>query len=672
VVLQPVPPSAPRLRWAVVLLFLLMIHYLIWRVCFTLNVSSPLAAAISLLALLAELQLLATNLLQLGFSLWLPVRPGAIRTGSPRADVDVDGFSPSVDVLIPSYGEPLELIDRCLRGCCAMDYPSFTVWLLDDSGRHELRSLCDQLGVCYLTRGQLVHAKAGNLNHALAFCSGDLLAVFDADVVPLTTFLRRTAPLFLDPQLGFVQTPQSYMNADPVIRNLGLEHWLMPDEESFYRWIEPTRDAVGAVVCAGTSFLMRRSALDAVGGFETGTSSEDLSTGIRITAAGYRNCFLPEKLSAGLAPFTLAAMARQRSRWASGTLQTLRTGANPLVIPGLSLLQRFAYLEGIVHWLNVLPQLLLLLMPLSLGVLGVAPVLVNGDGLLRFALPYYGFQLLFTRWLTGHSRTALLPELYRWIFLLPVAAAVANTLLGRPMRFHVTPKALPQGRQYAPANSLVFPLLVLSSLQVVAGLNLLNPALGKTLAALSGATLTINLVWGALNLMFLLLALRSCWDRPGLSEQPWFTLSRPPVADVVIPVPGADGRFPLFAAKVQVISEFGVELLIEQPIHRWNHLASRAVGSVFTLQLADLPPLPVQLVAREKSRLGCTWGLLNTPQREALHNLLYRRPSLWPLRRAPFEPMGLLVVFGRLLIGCRSETWFRRSALPQQAWLTSS
>ena len=68
-----------------------------------------------------------------------------------------------------------------------------------------------------------------------------------------------------------MQTPQTYRNADPVMRNLGLERWLMPDEESFYRWIEPCRDAVGAVVCAGTSFVMRRDALMQVGGFEIGT-----------------------------------------------------------------------------------------------------------------------------------------------------------------------------------------------------------------------------------------------------------------------------------------------------------------------------------------------------------------------------------------------------------------
>ena len=176
---------------------------------------------------------------------------------------------------------------------------------------------------------------------------GALVAVLDADVVPQRSFLERTVSLLeQDSSAALVQTPQSYMNADPVLRNLQLERWLLPDEESFYRWVEPVRQGVGAVVCAGTSFVVRRRALMAVGGFETGTPSEDLATGIRLAAAGWRLHFLAEKLSAGLAPHSAAAMTRQRCRWASGTLQILRTGANPFTIAGLSPLQRLAAAGG--------------------------------------------------------------------------------------------------------------------------------------------------------------------------------------------------------------------------------------------------------------------------------------------------------------------------------------
>ena len=86
----------------------------------------------------------------------------------------------------------------------------------------------------------------------------ELVAIFDADFIPQTTFSKQHR-LSSGPQAGLLQTPK-LINADPVMRNLGMERWLLSDEESFYRWIEPVRDGWGAVVCAGTAFLARRSA----------------------------------------------------------------------------------------------------------------------------------------------------------------------------------------------------------------------------------------------------------------------------------------------------------------------------------------------------------------------------------------------------------------------------
>lgn len=662
-----------RLPWAVLLLTLLGGRYLGWRLGSTLNLDSPLAAALSLTMLLAELALLATAFLQLWFT--LTPDPG-IAALTERAATALEqrrsqdpATLPAVDVLVPSYGEPLELIGRCLRGCLAIDYPNYVVWLLDDSGRPELEQLCAALGCRYLARGQREHAKAGNLNHALPHLQGDLLAVFDADVVPQGSFLARTAGLFADPAVGFVQTPQSYMNADPVIRNLRLERWLMPDEETFYRWVEPVRQGLNAVVCAGTSFVMRRSALLQVGGFETGTPSEDLATGIRLAAAGYRNLFVGEKLSAGLAPFTLAAMARQRCRWASGTLQTLRTGASPFTIPGLSPLQRLAFLEGILHWCNVLPQLLLLLMPLSIGVLGVAPLRVSGEGLLAYALPFYTAQLLLARWFSGQARTALLPELYRWVFLVPLAAAVLATLLGRPQRFRVTPKAPTAGRRLGAERRLLLPLLAMLSLQVVSLLNLL-PRSGLALAPISPATLALTLVWAAFNGLLLLLAIRTCWDRSGGDGTPWFAVDRPGALQDAAGDPG-------WPVRVRAISAAGVELELVgsagaqgQPRSAAGSGAADTPPRPLTEPLAiALPgqaaPLPLRLAARRGQRIGALWGELSAGQRTQLERQLYQQPGLWPQRRAPFEPLALLAVLRRLLQPIPPEDWFSRSLLPQ-------
>jgi cellulose synthase (UDP-forming) len=646
-------PMAAR-RSAIALIVLLSLGYIGWRATSTLNLSTPLATALSLTMLAAESSLIGHGLLQLLLA-WFREPPVALEaeqaaqrlaqrwTRDPRA-------LPAVDVLVPSCGEPLELVERTLGGCLAMAYPRFSVWLLDDGACPELERLCSRLGCRYRSRVERRQAKAGNLNHVLPELDGDLLAVFDADVVPQQDFLARCVGLFDDPRVALVQTPQSYMNADPVIRNLGLERWLMPDEEHFYRWIEPVRQGVGAVVCAGTSFVMRRRALLQVGGFETATSSEDLATGIRLSAAGCRCVYLNEKLSAGLAPPTIAAMARQRSRWASGTLQILRTSASPLTIVGLSPLQRLAYLEGILHWLSVLPQLCLLLMPLSFGVLGVPPLLLRDDGWLTLALPLVLAQLLLVRWFSRGSRNALMPELYRWVFLAPLLHAVLSTLAGRPRRFRVTPKTA-SSHHRTPTARLAIPLVALLALQLF-----------NLLLLLRGGAPALPLVWTGLAMLSLLAALRACWDRPASGGvEVWFQ----PIAGQV----WLEQRGRRWPARLTGISEQGLELawrLVDHPgpgpdLQRPLSLLSPALtGNVWPLQAQRLER------RAEQMRLGAGWVGQSAAERERRQSLLYRQGGRWPVRQAPREPRALLAVLVALLCPLPAQGWFRRSALPIQ------
>ncbi|MEA5401115.1 glycosyltransferase [Synechococcus sp. BA-124 BA4] len=658
-------------RSAVVVITLLGARYLVWRIGATLNLATPISTGLGLLMLAAELTLLANGLLQLWLT-WArqpPVQQEAAAAESTlQQRIAWEPWRvPTVDVLVPSCGEPVDLIERCLSGCLAMDYPRHQVWLLDDSARPELSRLCRRLGCRYLSRDGNTHAKAGNLNHALPHLNGELLAVFDADVVPRAAFLARSVGLFTDPRVGFVQTPQTYMNADPVMRNLRLERWLMPDEESFYRWIEPTRQAVGAVVCAGTSFVMRRSALERVGGFETGTPSEDLATGIRLAAAGYRNLYLDAKLSAGLAPFTIGAMARQRCRWASGTLQTLRTGANPFTIAGLTPLQRIAYLEGILHWFNVVPQLLLLLMPLSLGLLGVAPILVRGPGLVTMALPFYLSQLLLVSWFSRDARNALLPELYRWIFLLPLVGAVLSTLAGRPQHFRVTPKAISGWARPGPEQRLLVPLLGLLGLQLLnLTLLIVGPgtagAIGAAASSLAPANQALGLTWSQqVRSTSLLLALRTCWDRTQDNPVPWLRID-----GLTLPLHAPGGERP---ARILAISEQGVELALAEPGGNFPGDELPADAGSWGLALPGRPGdvLPLWPEQRRHERglllIGCRWGPLSDSQTDALQALLYRGSGEWPSRQAPFEPKALLAVLALLLQPVPAQGWFRRSLI---------
>ncbi len=314
-------------------------------------------------------------------------------------------------------------------GCQALEYASKRIVLLDDMGRPEIETLAAELGCEYMTRPEHLHAKAGNLNHAIARTTGELIVIFDADFVPTKNFLIRTVGFFQDAQVALVQTPQSFYNPDPIARNLGLEQILTPEEEVFYRQIQPTRDGAGGVICSGTSFVVRRSALIETGCFFTESLSEDFFTGIRLTARGYRLIYLNEKLSAGLAAENIADQELQRIRWAQGTLQAFFVNANPLTIPGLNLIQRLAYLEGLLHWFTSISRVGFLLMPLAYSYLGVIPLRATGADILYFFVPYYLVNLSVFSWLNNRSRSALLADIYSLVLCFPLALTVIKTML---------------------------------------------------------------------------------------------------------------------------------------------------------------------------------------------------------------------------------------------------
>ena len=178
---------------------------------------------------------------------------------------------------------------------------------------------------------------------------------------------------------------------------------LAPEEEVFYRQIEIIKDSADSVVCCGTSFVVRRSALETAGGLVTDSICEDYFTGIRLSATGYRLVYLDEKLSAGLAAENIEAHLTQRLRWARGTLQAFFIDSNPLTIRGLRFVQRLSHLEGLLHWFTSLTRVLFLLMPLAYSFLGVLPLRASARELLYFFLPYYLVQVTVFSWLNRRS-----------------------------------------------------------------------------------------------------------------------------------------------------------------------------------------------------------------------------------------------------------------------------
>ena len=128
-------------------------------------------------------------------------------------------FCPSVDIFVASYNEGADIVTRTLVGCQAIDYPHKQVYLLDDGRRPEMAALCKTLGVNYITRDDNKGAKAGNLNHALARTTGEFIVTFDADHVPVSSFLTETLGHFREPGVAQLQTPQHFFN--PISFRIG-------------------------------------------------------------------------------------------------------------------------------------------------------------------------------------------------------------------------------------------------------------------------------------------------------------------------------------------------------------------------------------------------------------------------------------------------------------------
>ncbi|MEO0928565.1 MAG: glycosyltransferase, partial [Cyanobacteria bacterium J06643_13] len=437
----------------------LFIRYFLWRSLTTLNFSNPADGVFSVSLFAMELLAMIGSAFQM--LLLFTAKNRDRQAEKCSIAVRERRFNPTVDILIPTYNEPDFIVKRTIMGCQAINYDQKQIYVLDDTKRQSIKLLAQELGCHYIARSDNSHAKAGNLNNALRQTHGELVVVFDADFVPTTNFLERTVGFFRNEKIGLVQTPQSFYNSDPIARNLGLERILTSEEEVFYRYLQPIKDGAGSVVCAGTSFVVRREALRDIGYFSTDSISEDYFTGIRLSARGYELAYLDEKLSAGLAAESIGAHIDQRLRWVRGTLQAFFIKSNPLTISGLSLWQRLGHLEGLVHWFTCLPRVFFLFVPIVCVFGQLSPVLTTLPEIAYIFLPYYVILLTMFSWLNKRSRSILLSDVYSIIQAIPVSITVVKVLFSPFGKgFKVTPKGLARDR-FNYNWSLALPMTIL-------------------------------------------------------------------------------------------------------------------------------------------------------------------------------------------------------------------
>ncbi len=345
----------------------------------------------------------------------------------------------SVDVLIPTYNESLELVAKTMSACLNMDYPHNT-YLLDDGNRALFYTECEKQGIKYISRLSNEGAKAGNLNNALKYAEGELLAVFDADFRPEKNFLVKLIGYFDDPKVAVVQIPQNYYNYnhDSFQHRLLFNRWIYSEQDIFMHDIMPSRDACGASYWIGTGAIIRREAIESIGGFATSSVTEDVLTSMLLHEKGWKTVYVDEPLACGMAPANISQYFTQRHRWAQGAFQIFSHN-NPLFKKDLSGMRKICYMASLNHFMEGAFKMVYYLFPALYLSFGIAPVKFSPLTIVGM-LAYFLIGVAMTKPLMKSNSFYLIDEVYSIIRSPIYLLATPALFFGRNVSFRVTPK----------------------------------------------------------------------------------------------------------------------------------------------------------------------------------------------------------------------------------------
>jgi len=484
--MNPTPNRTARVRRliALVIMVLVLPAYLIWRIFYTLN---PEALTFSLILLAAEIYAVV--------SIWnFYISTAGVENLPP--DETPEPIDVSVDVFIATYNEPTDVVRRTALAARDMDLKHET-WILDDGNRDEMKELAEALGVRYLARSENLHAKAGNLNNALSHSDGELILILDCDHVPQKDFLRSTVGFFADEKVAVVQTPQSFYNHD------ALSIWKHPfrktvhsEQELFHQVIQPGRAKYNAAIFCGTCAVIRRKALDDVGGFAQETVTEDLHTSIRLQAKGWVVKVIRRPLAYGLCPEDFNGFAKQRNRWAVGAVQTVRA-ERTLFNPGLTWIQRIVHFGNLLFQFDGVPRLVLLLTPSVMLLTGMSPL--QGSATTIFTVVFaYMFLIIAAVILSTNGRMDLFSILSREalsIGRIPGQLLAFRGFFKKDIKFAVTLKQKSKTEQFSFDRLFVWFIVGFIFVGMIVG-----PARFIMQPHLGWPALAAGLVWSGINL----------------------------------------------------------------------------------------------------------------------------------------------------------------------------
>jgi len=524
---------------------------------------------------------------------------------------------PHIDVLIPTYNEPLDVVRYTALGALNMDWPAdrMHVYILDDGRRKEFEQFAFEAGIGYKTRSDNKHAKAGNINTALKSMDSPYVAIFDCDHVPTRSFLQMTMGWFLrDHKLAMLQTPHHFYSPDPFERNLGQFRVIPNEGELFYGIVQDGNDFWNATFFCGSCAVLRRTALDEIGGIAVETVTEDAHTSLRMQMNGWGTAYINIPQAAGLATERLSAHVGQRIRWARGMIQILRTD-NPLFAPGLKFPQRLCYFNAMCHFLYAVPRLIFLTAPLIFLLLSHTNVPGYWAAILAYALPHLTLSNVTNSRIQGEHRHSWWNEVYETVLspyiLLPTMMALINPKLGK---FNVTAKGGVVKKTFFDVK-IAQPFLIMLLFNI-AGVLIAIPRFFIWDRDRPG-TVIMNVIWSCFNIILL----GVCTAVAREMKQLRTTVRINVVTPVMAKLP--DGR--LVAGETIDMSSGGTSICFGEAL---DAIPQSEVRLVFPLPSVACD-LPATVVSSEGSVLRVHFGELTIAEQEVLTMVLYSRADSW-------------------------------------------
>ncbi len=543
---------------------------------------------------------------------------------------------PHVDVLIPTYNEPLDVVRFTALGALNMDWPAdkLHIYILDDGRRKEFERFAFEAGIGYKTRPDNVHAKAGNINAALKTLSSPLIAIFDSDHVPTRSFLQMTVGWFLrDAKLAMLQTPHHFYSPDPFERNLGQFRVIPNEGELFYGVVQDGNDFWNASFFCGSCAVLRRTALDEVGGIAVETVTEDAHTSLRMQMNGWGTAYINIPQAAGLATERLSAHVGQRIRWARGMIQILRTD-NPLFAPGLTFPQRLCYFNAMCHFLYAVPRLIFLTAPLIFLLLNHTNIPGYWAAILAYALPHLTLSNVTNSRIQGEHRHSFWNEIYETVLspyiLLPTMMALINPKLGK---FNVTAKGGVVKRTFFDTR-IAQPFLVMLLFNI-AGLIVAIPRFLIWDRERPG-TVLMNVIWCLFNVVILGVCTAVARELQQLRTTVRISVVTPVVA--ILP----DGT--QIAGETINMSSGGTSIRFNEAL---DFAPQAELRLLFPAPAAETD-IRATVVSSEGSVLRVRFENLSIAEEEVLTMVLYSRADSWLGWGESRENDNVLVSLGRI------------------------